>query len=233
MGRSALFLVLPLFLGACATSPDNDPLEKINRAVFDANQKLDTNALLPVAKAYVRVVPEPARDAIHNFTDNLKVPVTFANDLLQGEIHRAGQSFYRFGVNSTLGVGGFIDIASIEHVPAHTEDLGQTLAVYGVKEGPYLVLPLLGPSDLRDATGDVVDTVFDPISYITFPGSKTIRIVSYGMGAIDRRSRNINNISQLEQVSSDLYATARSAYRQHRDSEIRNGQISADDMPDF
>lgn len=238
MGVPKLALLLCAGLGACASVPaaqsDNDPFEGVNRAVFGINTGLDDHVAAPVARVYLRVVPAGGRDALRHATDNLKVPATLVNDILQGNGPRAGQSFYRFCVNSTLGVGGLFDVASrVGHVPGHTEDFGQTLAVYGVGEGAYMVLPLLGPSNVRDTVGYVVDIFSDPLSYVTFSGHRAVLIGATALSALGKRSRNLNTLTQAEQSSMDFYAAARSAYRQHRNSEIRNGVTTPDDLPDF
>jgi phospholipid-binding lipoprotein MlaA len=233
-----LAVLLCASLGACtsvpATQSDNDPFEEVNRAVFEINTRLDDHVVVPIARIYLRVVPAGGRDALHNATDNLKVPGTFVNDLLQGNAPRAGQSFYRFCVNSTLGAGGLFDVASsVGHVSGHTEDFGQTLAVYGVGEGAYMVLPVLGPSNVRDTVGYVVDLFSDPLSYVTFSGHRTVLLGVVTLSALGRRSRNLNTVTQAEQSSMDFYAAARSAYRQHRNSEIHNGATTPEDLPDF
>jgi len=157
-----LFSGAVVLLASCATqdvSGANDPYEATNRKIFNFNQQLDKAVMKPVAQAYVDVVPEPARDGVHNFLVNLNLPVTFANDILQGEIERTGETVARFTVNTTIGIGGLLDVATRIGVPFHTEDFGQTLAVWGVGEGPYLVLPLLGPKPPRDAVGYAVDSI--------------------------------------------------------------------------
>ena len=146
--------VLASMAGGCASTTtatsdpsQNDPYESFNRQMFEFNDRLDRNVALPVAKAYVKVVPEPARDGLHNILDNLNTPVTLANDILQGEPKHAIQSLGRIVVNSIIGIGGLVDVATPMGIPAHEEDFGITLALWGVDEGPYLVLPLLGPSN--------------------------------------------------------------------------------------
>ncbi len=229
-------VILAAGLSACASAPSDptDPYEPINRAVFDANNKIDEAVALPVAKAYVKVVPEKARTGIHNVIANLDAPVTFGNDLLQGNIKRAAQTLFRFGVNSTLGLGGLIDVAAeAGQVPAHEEDFGQTLGVYGVPEGPYLVLPFLGPSNPRDLTGNIADFFMDPVYYMRFDGRATGEIVKQAVGVVDLRSRNIDTLDQIRNTAVDYYATTRSLYRQNRNSEIHNGSPPPEDLPDL
>mgnify|MGYP001552704079 CR=1 FL=1 len=135
-----------LLLAGCATDPTgaNDPYEQTNRTVFDFDQKLDKYVVGPSAFAYMKVIPEPARDGVHNFLLNLDLPVTFANALLQGEMDRAGQTLGRFTLNTTLGIGGLFDPATDFGIPYHQEDFGQTLGMWGVGEGFYMVLSFLG-----------------------------------------------------------------------------------------
>jgi len=143
----------------------NDPAEPLNRDIFNFNKGLDDAAIKPVTAAYRAVAPETVRRGVHNFLNNLRTPVILANDLLQGELRRAGITLTRFAINSTIGVLGFSDQASGMGFDFHNEDFGQTLAVWGVSEGPYLMLPILGPSNPRDAVGFVIDFFFDPINY--------------------------------------------------------------------
>ena len=158
-GISVAFL--GAWLTACSTVGDdkgtNDPYESTNRQIFAFDEKLDRNVLLPTAAFYVQVVPGPVRDSVHNFLAKLDDPIIFANDILQGETRRGAQTFGRFVINSTAGVGGLFDVASKAGVPQHGEDFGQTLAVWGIPEGPYLVLPFLGtgspPRRRRPACG--------------------------------------------------------------------------------
>jgi phospholipid-binding lipoprotein MlaA len=244
-GRSQLSsIVLCVFvlasLAACADNvtatsdpSQNDPYESFNRRMFDFNDRLDRNVALPVSKAYVKVVPEPARDGIHNLLDNLNTPVTLANDILQGEPKHAIQSLGRIVVNSIIGIGGLVDVATPMGIPAHEEDFGITLAQWGVDEGPYLVLPLLGPSNPRDAGGRAVDIAFDPLTYWGFTGKVYYTTGRQLASIVDERSRNIDTMDELRRSSVDLYATLRSLYRQHRNSEIRGGKPDLQNLPNI
>ena len=211
----------------------NDPFEPANRVVFALNRGLDRGLIKPVAQAYAAVIPEPVRDGIHNVLSNFFLPITFANDLLQGDFNRGGETFGRFAVNSTIGVGGLLDVANRWGIPPHTEDFGQTLAVWGVGDGPYLMLPLLGPSGVRDATGDLADIFLHPFTYV---GLREKDWWSVGIGAadgIDLRSRNIDLLDQIDRDSLDPYASLRSIYRQSRDEAIRNGKPEFNNLPNF
>lgn len=237
--RAAAVVFLALGLAGCAGSTnsvatgENDPYEATNRQMFALNQKMDKYFAKPIAVAYTKVVPDPARDGIHNFLVNLNLPVTFANDVLQGEAHRAVDTVGRFVVNSTIGIGGLIDVAQKTGIPEHTSDFGETLAVYGVKEGPYLVLPVLGPSNPRDAFGYGVDIALDPGTWITFRSSRFFMLGRTAAGIIDERAENLDTLDQLERSSVDLYATLRSLYRQHRQAEINHGKPNIENLPNF
>ncbi|HEY2069621.1 MAG TPA: VacJ family lipoprotein [Rhizomicrobium sp.] len=244
-GLSALLIVgCVLLLAGCASDREppaqanvseaaNDPFEPMNRAIFNMNQGFDKAVLLPVAQGYVDVVPEGARDSVHNFLSNLDIPVTFANDVLQGEFTRAGQSVGRFTINTTLGLGGLFDVAARWGIPPHSEDFGQTLGVWGVGEGPYLVLPFFGPDPPRDAGGQIVDIFLDPTTYIQIRGHLYWSAGREVASAMDLRSRSIDDLDSIERSSVDYYASVRSLYRQHRNNEIRNGKPDVNALPDF
>ncbi len=241
---SRIFPVIAIALaGALATgcsttsnpraAEQNDPWESTNRTIFDFDVKLDRYVARPIARGYNYAVPTLARDGIHNVLINLNSPVVLANDLLQGETDRAGQTLWRAVINTTFGLGGLLDAAGKSGTPAHDEDFGQTLAVWGVGEGPYLVLPFLGPKPPRDLSGDLVDNLFDPLTYAQYKNSTTWNIVRAGLGVLDYRAANVETVEQIERSSIDFYATTRSLYRQHRNSEIRNGAPDLNAFPDF
>ncbi len=199
----------------------NDPLEPMNRFVFEFNRAFDMALLKPLAEGYRAVIPEAGRNMVRDFLDNLKAPLVFTNDVLQGEPERAGETMGRFAINTVAGVGGLFDVSGIDH---HGEDFGQTLAVWGAPEGPYLVLPFFGPSPVRDTVGLIGDFYLDPINHYLDNVDRTdLRWVRLGARAIDTRSRNIETLDEIERSAIDLYATVRSLYRQRRNDEIRNG----------
>ncbi len=235
-----IVLGLAVALAGCASGQPstsdptaNDPYESTNRQVFEFNQKVDEHVLLPAAKAYAAVVPEPARTGIHNFLTNLDLPVTFANDILQGEADRAGETLERFSVNSTLGIGGLLDPATDFGIPYHTEDFGQTLGVYGAGEGPYLVLPFLGPDPPRDAVGQVVDIFLDPFTYIQLRDHIYYSATREVLSVLDLRAKNLDTLQGIERGSVDYYASVRSLYRQLRNNEIRNGKPDVKNLPNL
>lgn len=204
---------------------DNDPLEIPNRMIFAFNEALDFAIIRPVAVTYRFIVPKGVRNSVRNFLRNLRSPVVLANDLLQGDLGRAENTFARFFINSTIGLLGLFDIAADSGYPYHDEDFGQTLGTYGAGEGFYLVLPVLGPSSLRDGTGRVVDIFLDPLTYIA---PQETAIGRAALTGVDYRSRNIEELDSLKADSLDFYARIRSLYRQNRKSEINNGAPSGE-----
>lgn len=247
LSLKGMCLGLAVLLAACATKPSpsnaaavqayddaNDPAEPLNRYFFELNRFFDIILIKPVATWYQGVVPDPARDSIRNFLDNLSSPVVLANDGLQGEWDRAGTTATRLGINTTVGVLGLFDPATGWGYPQHREDFGQTLATYGTPEGPYIFLPILGPSPPRDLAGFVVDSFFDPLTYVYWDGPYTVRVARFVVNGIDVRSRNLATLDQIERTSVDYYATVRSLYRQSRNNEIANGKATSDEnLPDI
>jgi phospholipid-binding lipoprotein MlaA len=232
----AVALLAALAVGGCATPPTdpaaraefdqtNDPLEPLNRKIFDFNQFLDRILIKPIAVTYQASVPDEGRTAIRNILSNLREPVVFANNVLQGEFKRAHDTVGRFAMNSTLGVGGIFDLATKAGLEKQSGDFGQTLYSWHVPEGPYLFLPILGPSSPRDAIGYGVDAAADPYG-LAISGS-TITNANYGRFAIngvDQRAQNIQTLDELQRSSIDFYSELRSLYRQHRAAELRHGE---------
>jgi phospholipid-binding lipoprotein MlaA len=206
-----------------AVDDTNDPYEATNRAIFGFNQNVDRAVLVPVANAYRAVIPSTFRDMIHDFLQNLNSPIIFANDVLQGQPGLATQTFGRALLNTTIGFGGFIDVASKWGVPYHTNDLGITLATWGVEPGPYLMLPVLGPSNPRDTFGDIADGFGDPGNIVASNHNKLWAAFARSVASgIDERSRNIESLAEIERTSLDFYATVRSLARQRRAAQIRH-----------
>ena len=239
--RSLLVLATVWSLAACAAKPpasdaaalqeyqeNNDPFEPANRVGYAIDNGLDTYILAPVARAYVYVVPGVVRQPIHNLLQNMTSPVLFINDVIQTKPRRAGDTFVRFVVNSTAGVGGLFDVAAKIGYPYHDNDFGTTLALWGVPEGPFLFLPVIGPSNPRDATGYGVDIAFDPLTYAPAGhGIHTLEGVRLGLSVVDTRSRVLDEIDSVKKTALDPYATFRSLYRQNRESTIE--QIRTED----
>lgn len=224
-------------LTGCATRPpasdpealaefeaNNDPLEPLNRGMYEVNNAIDAVVLRPAAVAYRAVIPPPLREGVRNALGNLRAPTILMNDLLQGEMDRAGRTASRFLINSTLGLGGLVDVAEWQFgIRGHGEDFGQTLAVWGMGEGPYLFLPVLGPSNPRDMVGAGVDTVASP--WFWFGQGQVVEILRYvrtGMTILDAREGVLDTLDTLYATSLDPYSTLRSAYRQRRVNEITN-----------
>ncbi len=236
----ALFAGL-FFAAACASAPDpsdpeavaeflqvNDPLEPTNRGVFEVNRALDNAILKPTATVYKAAAPDFVRSRVSNILSNLRSPVIFTNDLLQGEFRRAVTTFLRFFINTTIGVGGMNDMATALEIEGHDEDFGQTLAVWGVGEGPFVMLPLFGPSNPRDTAGLVVDFFIDPLRWWASNTDRDyVPLARAGVDAVDIRSRNLEILDDLEKSSLDFYAAIRSLYRQRRADAISNGEGSA------
>ncbi len=225
--------ILLLALAGCATTGGpssghevSDPIEPVNRAVFGFNMFVDRWVLEPVARAYRFVTPEVARRSVANFLANLRSPVILANDALQGERERAGITLGRFMINTTMGVGGLFDPATPLGYPRHEEDLGQTLGVWGVPSGPYLMLPLLGPSNGRDTVGRVGDYFINPLNQCCITQDE--RIGLFAVGGVSEREANIELFDDLRANSIDLYATIRTIYSQKRAADIRNGRAPTD-----
>jgi len=218
-------------LGGCTTSREaldaNDPLEPMNRVTWSINEKVDKYVELPIAGFYIFYVPTPLRRGADHVVSNLALPAVFANEILQGRETDAAQDFARFLVNSTLGIGGILDIASKTGLPQHRAAFGQTLALYGVDDGPFLVLPLIGPDPPRDLVGDAADLAANPLLYVPLRAPIWARatdvIVVGGIGPLENNARGIFLRQELEKDSLDPYATMRSVYRQLREEEIYGG----------
>ncbi len=228
---AALLLAAALAVSACAGSPPapagtsqaegaNDPLEGTNRFLYRVNDGLDTYVFRPIAVGYRDVVPGGVRRSVHNVLSNVSSPVVFVNDVLQTKPRRAGDTMMRFLINTTAGGLGLFDVATDLGYPAHGTDLGVTLALWGVGDGPYLFLPVLGPSNVRDSTGFAGDTLIDPLTWATFGGSTAVSATRFGVGAVDARERLIEPIDDAKRNALDPYATFRSVYRQNRASTI-------------
>ena len=238
--------LLAVALTACATAPAAgstdlaDPYEGFNRKMFAFNNGLDKYALDPAATAYKTVTPEFARDRVGDFLSNLTGPVVFANDVLQGEAKRAGTTFARFGINSTIGILGLFDPATEIGLERHREDFGQTLAVWGVESGPYIVMPVLGPTTPRDLVGFGVDRAMDPLTWVQLDNDSdsdlAIRAGLGVVGALNSRVRLEDQINTLN-AQPEPYIALRRIYSSSRQAEILNGRVddeaAYDDLPDF
>ncbi len=199
-----------------------DPLEPINRAIFSFNNVADKIVLEPIAKGYKKL-PSPLQSGISNFLSNLRTPLVVVNQLLQGQGKNSVESTGRFLVNSTLGVFGLFDVADRFGLEEKEEDFGQTLATWGVGDGFFVVLPLFGPSNLRDTTGMVMTMVTDPMNaYFVSEGEAWIVPMRTAVNAVDQRSKIIDEVNALRDNSVDYYAAVRSSYYQNRNAAINN-----------
>ena len=199
-----------------------DPFEPVNRAIFSFNNVADRVVLEPIAKGYKKL-PSPIQSGINNFLSNLRAPLVVVNQILQGQGENAVQSSGRFIVNSTVGVLGLFDVAEKMGLEEKKEDYGQTLATWGVGDGFYIVLPLFGPSNLRDTSGMVLTMLTDPINaYAVSEGEAWLVPMRTATNAVDQRSQIIDEVNALRDNSVDYYAAVRSSYYQNRKAAINN-----------
>jgi len=232
LARGGASLLLIALVAACASVPEdsvdqqihvskNDPFEPTNRYVFDVNLAVMDMALNPIATMYREGVPEPYRHGVRNFLDNLQMPITILNSALQGDWDNTAEASMSFFINTTAGLGGIFDIPGSFDEEPRKADFGETLAVWGVDEGPYVMLPLVGPSSTRDTVGLGVDILTDPLTYLLSP------IWSYaraGTDAVQATSDSKGQVADLRRSSVDFYASVRSLYRQNREAEIREAE---------
>ena len=236
---AALLAGAAALLAGCATpgatTIDPDPYQDFNRSMMGFNAGVDAAVLGPASRAWDAVAPQPVQDGVSNFGANLNEPVTFLNDLLQGEGERALDTAMRFIVNTTFGLGGLIDVAGMEGIERHSEDFGQTLAVWGVDSGPYVVAPLLGSTSVRDLFGFGVTRAIDPIGRAEFDGDDTLRWSQRIAGGLNARARVAPQIEALR-TQPDPYTVLKRVWGRNRGAEIANGETTpglADDLPDF
>lgn len=230
--RSLLSVFIVLFFLGCAHTPGdsetgiNDPIEGFNRGMFYFNDVVEGVLLRPLATIYVNVFPDFFRDSVGNVIRNVEMPITMANDLLQGDFDGAWDNTKRFVTNSVAGVGGIIDVYGGDY---HKEDFGQTLAVWGVGDGFYLVLPLLGPGSLRDHVGGVVDVVFDPVFWVAQATDEpAISLIKTGVSTLQFYSEEMDTLAKIRKDALDYYVKIRSLYFQRRQNEIFDGDMQTD-----
>jgi phospholipid-binding lipoprotein MlaA len=217
---------------AAADEPVADPWEPFNRSMFAVHETLDKAVLEPVARGYVAVTPAPVREGVGNVLDNLKAPVVLANDVLQFKPDRALTTTGRFLINSTLGIAGIFDVASLMGMQKHDEDFGQTLATWGVGEGPYLFVPVLGPSNLRDGLGRFADGAIDPLNTQDFRSEDDIRAARGALTGLQTRGDILDVIDEVR-AANDPYLTIRTTYQFLRESEIRDGKADLPEIPEM
>lgn len=210
-----------------------DPWEGTNRRLFALHERMDKAALEPTARGYRNFTPRWLRLGVGNVLRNLRGPVIFANDVLQGEFSRAGTTAARFGINTTLGLLGTVDVAEDMGLERHDEDFGQTLETWGVPPGPYVFVPLVGPMTVRDGFGRVVDTAINPISFADFDGAETVNLVRAGVTGLATRESLLEAVDTLRDTAIDPYASVRNGYGLMRRSAARNGRSDVEDLPQF
>ena len=226
---------------ACTTAPraseTGDPFEPVNRAVFQFNTAADQAVVGPAARAYARVAPDPARRGVRNVFNNLNRPVVLANTLLQGDFERSSDVLLSFITDTTFGLGGLFALAEANGVAQHQEDFGQTLAVWGLGEGPYIMLPLIGPSNLRDGAGRFADRYPHPFNWNEDFSQSGEAWTLRSLNGLRLRADAETAFAALDRTAIDPYVQMRSAYRQMRADQIRNGtggnDAAFDDLPDF
>lgn len=221
-----------LLLAGCAstdTGNNGDPHEALNRKFYNFNDSLDRNILEPVAKGYANVTPDPVREGVTNFFDNVSYLNTIANDLLQGKGGRFVEDSGRFLVNSTVGIGGLFDPATSMGLEQNNEDLGQTFGTWGANEGAYLTLPLMGPSSYRDLPAPVMAILLNPLTYLSAPVTIPAGVVS----AINARANLLDASRIRDQAALDPYTFVREAWRQRREYEIYDGNPPGDGFEEY
>ena len=222
-----LAIVIISSLSACATQANRDPLQGFNRGVYKFNDVADKAIAKPVAKAYKFITPTPIRTGISNFFANLGTFTSVFNNILQFKIGNAMSEAGRFVINSTVGLAGFIDVAAMDKIPVHKEDFGLTLGHWGLGQGAYLVLPVLGPSTLRDTTGFAVDTLaFNLVTYQRNMGHIAVSNVLLGTGLINTRTNLLDASDIMDEAALDPYAFMRDAYLQRRENQFADGDAS-------
>ena len=198
-----------------------DPFEPSNRVMYQVSDAIDTAVVKPVAQAYVDVVPQPIRAGVSNFFNNIDDMVSAVNDLLQGKLDKLGDDLGRVVLNTGFGLGGIFDLASMIGIERGNEDFGQTFGYWGIPQGPYLFIPLWGPSTVRDGTGSILRYWYTPTQLIP---DVAVRNVIYGIGAIDARAQALGATSLLEQASIDPYTFVRRSYLQRREYLVYDGK---------
>lgn len=239
MLKQCVAISLLFLTAACASSSQNldasvnDPYEDMNRKIFAFNRGFDRAILKPVSATYKAILPKPAQDGVSNAMRNLREPWVFVNDILQFKFKRAGTTLLRFVLNSTVGAAGLFKVSDGMNIPYHSEDLGQTLAVWGVGDGAYWVVPFLGPSNGRDFTGFAGNFFLDPVTLALKDWDETtLSYTRTGVDILDARVRAHSALDQLYQED-DPYIVMRSLYMQNRRYEIHDGNPPADQEEEY
>ena len=234
--KMLLSIVVFVLFTTANTKATEECFEKTSRAIFKFNMALDDIVLEPLAKGYNKL-PSPVKTGTNNFTSNIGTLLSIPNNVLQGNIKQLGHSVGSFAINTTVGILGFLNPAEKLGLKPHKEDVGQTLGSYGIGAGCYFVLPLFGPTTVRDSAGLIADTFLDPFAHITIRENEILSTsgnsLDYysvkGTSAIDFRASNDKNLENLEKNSIDLYSSIKSIYLQDRENKIKNSVIDQDD----
>lgn len=228
---SAALLSLAFLLSGCATNGDpRDPLEPLNRGIYHFNDTVDKAVMKPVAQGYRAVLPSPVRTGVSNFFSNIDDLFVTANNLLQFKLHTAASDFARLLANTTLGIGGIFDVATSFGLEKHNEDLGQTLGYWGIGNGPFLMVPLAGPSTVRDAIGSAAQFYFDPVWNLD---NVATRNSLAGLRVVSNRSNLLDAEKVLDEAALDPYTFLRDAYLQQRLSLVYDGNPPRENLGEF
>ena len=215
------------------TASLDDPWERTNRRFFAINEVLDRRAFRPGAVFYKHAAPRPIRTALRHAFSNLGEPLVAVNDLLQGRFGLAGRTLSRLAVNTTFGLAGLLDVATPGGLPHHDNGFGLTLGRYGVRSGPYVYLPVLGPSTVRDLAGGGVDVALNPLTWTRYPYDYAVGASSTVLGGLDKRAEADNDLKALKALSTDEYASLRSFYLQNRQAQVTGRQVDVNALPEF
>jgi phospholipid-binding lipoprotein MlaA len=222
LARRAAPFVFALLLTGCAAAPSRvDPFEPMNRAFFEVHDAVDTAIMRPFIKFYQEVVPEPVRQSVSNFFNNIDDAISVVNDLLQGKWDKMGHDLGRVILNTGFGMAGLFDLASQVGIPRGNEDFGQTFGVWGFEQGPYLFIPIFGPTTVRDGTGWIARIAIGPVGYIP---EVPVRNTLYGIGAVDLRAQSASALEFADTAALDRYIFIRNAYLQRRRYLVHDGQ---------
>lgn len=220
--RNALVLLAAALLAGCAASPSRvDPFEPMNRGMFEIHTAVDEAVMRPAIQMYIDVVPAPVRDAVSNFFNNIDDMISVVNDVLQWKLDKAGNDMGRVMLNTGFGLGGLVDLASMIGIERGNEDFGQTFAVWGFDQGPYLFVPLFGPTTFRDGAGWIARLAIGPVGYIP---DVPVRNFLYGAGAVDLRAQVTEATKLVDTAALDRYLFIRNAYLQRRRYLVYDGK---------
>jgi phospholipid-binding lipoprotein MlaA len=227
-----LLAVATVLAGPAHAATPGDPFEGFNRRMFAIEEGLDRYVFGPLSRSY-GAAPRGVQRALRNWAHNLGEPVVFANDLLQGRPGTAAKTLTRFVVNSTFGLAGLMDVAKKNHLPRHENSFGTTLGKWGVGPGPYIFLPLVGPTTVRDGVGSVGDIGLNPLTYSRFDGRAEIGIAQTVIDGLSTRVDSAQDLNHIRETSTDPYATLRSYFLQNRQAEITGQSVDINALPDL